>query len=383
MLALPKPADSWIWKRILKARNNIWSELRWHIGDGERVDLLLEPWIPGIRFERPASPVPEARDVTKVADLIWSNSRTWKRYLIQSLFHPDVADLIIHIPLNINPAKDTLRWTKENNGILTVRFVHNFSTITSPGDMFASPNLLHLPFLGKKIGNSKYPSASKFSYGKSYRTVSQPKLTFGMVTKTRIQTAPGYDQARAADAEEAEALLALRGLEAARHLGWEKKCWLCVTMDIADGLDIEMENKCTLEVGQTSGVLLTMDISDGLDIEMENKCTIRGNNYVNSKYVSEEMSEDDLKDIWMQMELALELSKGNDYMKTKDVREEKSDDEQMELGLEFCEEEEDAHIVHMSKLLYTGDRENCNHVLILKEDLGTKELELQGLKFRM
>ncbi|KAF6152577.1 hypothetical protein GIB67_013024 [Kingdonia uniflora] len=64
MISPLKPADSWIWKGIIDAKNRIWMKLIWHIGDGENIDFWLEPWISGIRFGRPQGPAPAHRTIS-------------------------------------------------------------------------------------------------------------------------------------------------------------------------------------------------------------------------------------------------------------------------------------------------------------------------------
>ncbi|KAF6160682.1 hypothetical protein GIB67_019622 [Kingdonia uniflora] len=147
MLATAQSSDSWIWKGVLKATNNIWPELCWHIGNGESVDYWLEPWIMGIRFGRPAGPPHISWATTRVADLIWLEGRTWKMHLILNLFHLDIAHRIISIPLSKYPTKDTLRWTPEMNDILAVKSVHNHTT---PPTTSTTPD----PFLANRSGLS-------------------------------------------------------------------------------------------------------------------------------------------------------------------------------------------------------------------------------------
>lgn len=56
-----------------------------------------------------------------VAELINNNERNWNRELIANTFPEEVAELILHIPLAMEPHSDFLAWTGEPSGEYTVR----------------------------------------------------------------------------------------------------------------------------------------------------------------------------------------------------------------------------------------------------------------------
>ncbi|MBA0571077.1 hypothetical protein Golob_004669 [Gossypium lobatum] len=57
---------------------------------------------------------------SKVAELINTNSRLWKKELIESTFPKEVADRILRIPLAVDPHDDFLAWSGEPSGEYTV-----------------------------------------------------------------------------------------------------------------------------------------------------------------------------------------------------------------------------------------------------------------------
>ncbi|KAA3455702.1 reverse transcriptase [Gossypium australe] len=57
----------------------------------------------------------------KVAELISNNVREWNKDLVTNTFPEDVADLILRIPLSIEPHDDFLAWSGEPLGVFSVR----------------------------------------------------------------------------------------------------------------------------------------------------------------------------------------------------------------------------------------------------------------------
>ncbi|KAF6153870.1 hypothetical protein GIB67_001103 [Kingdonia uniflora] len=237
MLSTPKATDSWIWKGILNAMNNIWSELIWHIGDGESVDYWLEPWILGIPFGRPQGPAPAHRMEIKVSTLICPTQHNWKVSLIQSLFHPDVVKHILSIPLRKFSAKDTLRWRNAQKGIFTVQSAYLSSN---------QKDFKHKPDNGQGVGNTinwsavwkmEVPFRIQFFIWKAIQNGIPTNHNLWHRDADSVTLCPRcgeedettthalffcFDSSRTADSEEAEAVAVIRGMEAALGRGMER-----------------------------------------------------------------------------------------------------------------------------------------------------------------
>ncbi|KAF6173811.1 hypothetical protein GIB67_003812 [Kingdonia uniflora] len=175
----------------------------WHIGNGDSVDFWLEPWIPGIHF--------------------------------------DIADIIISIPLSKHPAKDVLRWTKEKNGILTVRSVYSYfvqnktynqpqaQPVGSPGIAWDIIWKLQVPywiqlFLWKAVLDGT-PTRYNLWYGNDDWDTNCPRCGTEAETTAHALffctklTSIWLRLFRAADAKEVEVVAVLRGMEAALSIG--------------------------------------------------------------------------------------------------------------------------------------------------------------------
>ncbi|MBA0818390.1 hypothetical protein Gohar_022421 [Gossypium harknessii] len=84
------------------------------------ISVMNDAWIPDLSPTRLSSLVYNMSDA-KVAELINTNSRLWRKELIESTFPEEIADRILRIPLAINPHDDLLAWSDEPSGEYTVR----------------------------------------------------------------------------------------------------------------------------------------------------------------------------------------------------------------------------------------------------------------------
>ena len=94
----------------MKGRDLIRSGLKWRIGNGSRVRIFLDAWLPGSRQGRVLSPVSESHENSLVSSLINQVDRSWKVAEIDSMFIPEEVAIIKAIPLSLFDQDDLHFW---------------------------------------------------------------------------------------------------------------------------------------------------------------------------------------------------------------------------------------------------------------------------------
>ena len=116
---------SYIWRSILSAREVIKMASRWVIGNGKRVHIWNDEWIPVADTYKVISPKVQIRGGEEmVSVLIDEESKGWNVDLIRTSFLPYEMDVILGIPLSPMAPEDSQVWTKTPNGIFTVNSVY-------------------------------------------------------------------------------------------------------------------------------------------------------------------------------------------------------------------------------------------------------------------
>ncbi|KAA3482988.1 reverse transcriptase [Gossypium australe] len=111
---------SYVWRSIWAAKDTLEKGSIWRVGTGVKISVTEDAWIPNYVNIRLSSRVDNLQ-FDRVADLIDRNNREWDRDLIVNTFPADVADLILQIPLSLEPHEDFLAWRGESSGVFSVR----------------------------------------------------------------------------------------------------------------------------------------------------------------------------------------------------------------------------------------------------------------------
>lgn len=92
-----------------------------HHGDGRRVRIWVDGWIPELKI---APLPPENCDLdpqqTKVLQITDNNTKNWDIHALYSLFSPLVAAAMLKIPPSQSSHVDKLIWGEEKNGNFSV-----------------------------------------------------------------------------------------------------------------------------------------------------------------------------------------------------------------------------------------------------------------------
>lgn len=94
---------------------------RWSVGNGRKVEIFHDKWIPSPDTFKVISPQGQNVNLVKVAQLINGEMEMWKVDLIKETFLPHEAEVILGISLSPRLLKDSLLWAWSKNGTFIVR----------------------------------------------------------------------------------------------------------------------------------------------------------------------------------------------------------------------------------------------------------------------
>ena len=99
---------SYAWRSIHISLDVLRKETRWRVGNGRRIHIWEDKWLPTPTTYKVTSPPTDFEDFPMVVSLIDLDTRWWKADTVRSLFLPFEASTILKIPLSYNLPKDSL-----------------------------------------------------------------------------------------------------------------------------------------------------------------------------------------------------------------------------------------------------------------------------------
>lgn len=105
----------------MAAKDLIVKGSRWVIGNGERVHIWEDRWIPIPKSFKVVSPRGLSTNAVMVSDLINRETRGWDANLLRNTFLPHEAEIVLGIPLSLRLPNDSLAWAWTPNGRFSVR----------------------------------------------------------------------------------------------------------------------------------------------------------------------------------------------------------------------------------------------------------------------
>ncbi|XP_065628492.1 uncharacterized protein LOC136067104 [Quercus suber] len=117
---------SYAWKSILKGRDVILKGALWRIGDGKRVRIWGDNWLPSKTSARIITPVLYGQENSNVEVLINPSTRCWRNNIIDHVFNVQEAEMIKSIPLSSTTQLDTLIWPYTPSGVYSVKSGYRF-----------------------------------------------------------------------------------------------------------------------------------------------------------------------------------------------------------------------------------------------------------------
>lgn len=113
---------SYAWQGLWEAKKWVLKGCRWRIGDGRRVRVWRDHWIPGERqVATPLDTLGLNIEQATVDKLIDQNTMSWNLQNIHGLFNPLVAATILKMPLSFTSYPDKCIWNEEKDGRFSVR----------------------------------------------------------------------------------------------------------------------------------------------------------------------------------------------------------------------------------------------------------------------
>jgi hypothetical protein len=90
------------------------------VGDGTKIKILSDPWIPDVKpyMLRPLIPISQDQMVNS---LILEDVKTWDVELVRTIFDEATTDKILQIPISRHGGDDHVSWPLARFGHYTVR----------------------------------------------------------------------------------------------------------------------------------------------------------------------------------------------------------------------------------------------------------------------
>ena len=110
---------SYTWRSILKGLEVLKRGVIWRVGDGRRIKIWDDPWIPREWSRRPITPRSN-NILTHVDELIDPSSGQWDEQLVREIFWQQDVEQILSIPVHIE-MEDVVAWHYDSRGLFSVR----------------------------------------------------------------------------------------------------------------------------------------------------------------------------------------------------------------------------------------------------------------------
>lgn len=109
------------WRSIMATKDIIEKSFRWNIGNGKRVHIWDDRWLPTPESFKVVSSQGLHTEVEMVSSLIDAERRDWNVAMVKNTFLPHEVEFILGIPISSRLSKDSLTWAWTPNGRFTMR----------------------------------------------------------------------------------------------------------------------------------------------------------------------------------------------------------------------------------------------------------------------
>ena len=112
---------SYEWKSSMVARSNIQRGMRWQVGDGNKIRVWHDKWIPRPYTYKVITIEKTQFSNALVCELINQATNEQNKDKLDSWFLPEDREAILSIPPSSSSTNDRLIWAKNKNGKFTVK----------------------------------------------------------------------------------------------------------------------------------------------------------------------------------------------------------------------------------------------------------------------
>ena len=124
---------SYVWRSILAAQEVVEKGFRWQVGNGCRIGIWRDKWLPTPSTHKVVS-FPSVLPLDATVDvLIGAEAGVWKKELVQRLFLPHKAEVIQGIALSSRLPEDRQVWIQSANGCFSVKSAYKIAVEIKSG----------------------------------------------------------------------------------------------------------------------------------------------------------------------------------------------------------------------------------------------------------
>ena len=116
---------SFAWRSIMAAKDVILEGTRWNIGNGAKVRVWEDKWMPTPSSYKVVSPCMTLSNGDYVSCLIDQELHAWKADVVHRTFLPHEAQVILGIALSSLPTEDRIVWAVTPNGAFSIRSAYH------------------------------------------------------------------------------------------------------------------------------------------------------------------------------------------------------------------------------------------------------------------
>ncbi|XP_057452127.1 uncharacterized protein LOC130743933 [Lotus japonicus] len=129
---------SYAWSSIQKSAWVFQRGGLWRIGNGKRINLWTDNWLPGGAPTLFRQDVVDELNIQVVSDLLEPDTSRWHSELVEHIFHPGTARRIMGVPLATQARDDFLCWPFTMDGRYSVKTGYHFVCTAWEGDVASS-----------------------------------------------------------------------------------------------------------------------------------------------------------------------------------------------------------------------------------------------------
>ena len=167
---------SFVWRSILAARDIIKKGSQWCIGNGQRIHIWNESWIPSQSSSKALNPwKPQYKEVM-VANLINTDRRSWDAAKVRSILIPHEAETVLGIPISYRLPENSVIWAGTSNGCFTVKSAYGVAQnclkeVSSRPDMGSSSDNSKMKAIWKMVWQMECPNKIKYFMWRACRNI--------------------------------------------------------------------------------------------------------------------------------------------------------------------------------------------------------------------